>query len=140
MSDTELVPSDRLRPRMATGYRLRSSGPEAGGRPRLGDCDPYAYRLDLSAIGMTSMRVVFSQQSGAGTTAVHLDLMPVTAHKRPEATNPRRWLTGALAAGTTAVALRSLGRHRGPTALAGRRGPLLRSVARHPADLYRENP
>ena len=67
--------------------------------------DPYVFRLDLMEPGLFPTRLVFSQQPGAGTTAVHLDFMPLTATKRAAATNPRRWATGALAAGVTAIAI-----------------------------------
>jgi len=44
--------------------------------------DPYVFRIDLSRFGIGAARVIFSQQPGAGTTALHLDLMPLTLHKR----------------------------------------------------------
>ena len=55
--------------------------------------DPYAFRMDFSEFGMGTARVVFSR----GPTAVHIDVMPMSAYRRPAATNPRRWVTGALA-------------------------------------------
>jgi hypothetical protein len=70
------------------------------------DNDPYVFRIDL---GLTTSRVVFSHQPGTGTTAAHLDLMPLSLHKQPATTNPRRWATGtlgALAVATTATAAR----------------------------------
>ncbi|TMR89365.1 serine hydrolase domain-containing protein [Nonomuraea basaltis] len=73
------------------------------------DKDPYAFRIDLAEFGPVTLRVVFSREPGAGTTAVHLDVMPLSLQKQPAATNPRRWLTGALAVATTAIAIR---RHR----------------------------
>jgi CubicO group peptidase (beta-lactamase class C family) len=75
--------------------------------------DPYAFRMDLSPFDMGAQPVMFSQEPGAGTTAVHLSLMPVSADKQPEATNPRRWVTGAAAVAGTAVALRLLRRNSG---------------------------
>jgi CubicO group peptidase (beta-lactamase class C family) len=68
--------------------------------------DPYVFRIDL---GLTTSRVVFSGEPGTGTTAAHLDLMPLSLHKQPATTNPRRWATGALGAlavGSTARAVR----------------------------------
>jgi CubicO group peptidase (beta-lactamase class C family) len=68
--------------------------------------DPYVFRIDL---GLTTSRVVFSHEPGTGTTAAHLDLMPLSLHKQPATTNPRRWATGtlgALAVATTATAAR----------------------------------
>jgi hypothetical protein len=44
--------------------------------------DPYVFRIDLSRFGIGTARVIFSQEPGAGTTALHLDLMPLTLHKR----------------------------------------------------------
>jgi hypothetical protein len=71
--------------------------------------DPYVFRIDL---GLTTSRVVFSGEPGTGTTAAHLDLMPLSLHKQPATMNPRRWATGALGAlgalavGSTARAVR----------------------------------
>ena len=59
--------------------------------------DPYAFRVDLSEFGVGTVRVVFSQQAGAGTTRVHCDLMPLTLQKKPAYTNPRLWVGGAIA-------------------------------------------
>jgi hypothetical protein len=42
-------------------------------------------------------------------TAAHLELMPLSFHKQPATTNPRRWATGtlgALAAATATAARR----------------------------------
>jgi hypothetical protein len=74
--------------------------------------DPYVFRIDL---GPTTSRVVFSGEPGSGTTAAHLGLMPLSLHKQPATTNPRRWATGALGAlalGSTATAAR---RHSRPS-------------------------
>jgi hypothetical protein len=68
--------------------------------------DPYVFRIDL---GSTTSRVVFSGSPGTGITAAHLELMPLSLHKQPANTNPRRWATGALGAlavVTTATAAR----------------------------------
>jgi CubicO group peptidase (beta-lactamase class C family) len=68
--------------------------------------DPYVFRIDL---GLATSRVVFSGEPGTGTTAAHLELMPLSLHKQPATTNPRRWATGALGAlavATTATAAR----------------------------------
>ncbi len=67
--------------------------------------DPDIFRVDVSGLGPFSMRVVFGREPGAGVTSAHLDLMPVTLHRQPEAKNPRRWATGVLGAvGVTAAA------------------------------------
>ena len=58
------------------------------------DNDPYLFRIDL---GPTTSRVVFSHQPETGTTAAHLDLMPLSLHKQPATTNPRRWPPARLA-------------------------------------------
>ncbi|MGE5292732.1 MAG: serine hydrolase domain-containing protein [Micromonosporaceae bacterium] len=77
--------------------------------------DPYVFRIDLSESGLSTVRVVFSQEPGVGTTALHLDLMPVSLHRQPATRNPRLWLTGALGAlavAATATAVRRLSRPR----------------------------
>jgi CubicO group peptidase (beta-lactamase class C family) len=71
--------------------------------------DPYVFRIDLSEFGIGTGRVVFSQEPGMGTTALHIDFFPPSLQKRPATTNPRRWVTGvtgALAVATTATAVR----------------------------------
>jgi CubicO group peptidase (beta-lactamase class C family) len=71
--------------------------------------DPYAFRIDLSGFGIGAARVVFSREPATGRTALHLDLMPLSAWKQPPATNPRLWAAGAaggLAAATVALAAR----------------------------------
>jgi hypothetical protein len=68
--------------------------------------DPYVFRVDLAQFGMGTLRVVFSHEATTGTTAVHLDVFPMSAHKQPASTNPRRWVTGALAVAATAIAAR----------------------------------
>jgi CubicO group peptidase (beta-lactamase class C family) len=70
--------------------------------------DPFAFRIDLSEFGIGTGRVVFSRDSATGTTAVHLDLLPMSARKQPATTNPRLWVTGALATGTAAIVARRL--------------------------------
>jgi CubicO group peptidase (beta-lactamase class C family) len=70
--------------------------------------DPSVFRIDLSEFGLGSMRVLFSHEPEEGTTALHLDLMPMSLHRQPAVTNPRLWATGALAAvasGTAATAI-----------------------------------
>ena len=60
--------------------------------------DPYVFRSDLSKYGIGSARVVFSRGQGRTPTRVHMDLLPMSAEKRPSITNPRPWLAGAVAA------------------------------------------
>ena len=70
--------------------------------------DPYVFRIDLSELGIGTGRIVFSRDWRTGTMAVHLDLLPLSARKQPAATNPRLWVTGALATGTAAIVARRL--------------------------------
>jgi hypothetical protein len=65
--------------------------------------DPYVFRVDLAGWGLGSMRIVFRQDAGR-TTLLHLEIMPMTLHKGPDAMNPRRWATG-VAAGAAALAV-----------------------------------
>jgi CubicO group peptidase (beta-lactamase class C family) len=74
--------------------------------------DPYVFRIDLSAFGLATTRIVFSREGGVGTTAVRMDLAPFELHKRPAPKSPSRWKTAGLAAllvGTTAIAVRRRG-------------------------------
>jgi CubicO group peptidase (beta-lactamase class C family) len=99
--------------------------------------DPYVFRIDLSEFGIGTARVIFTRP-GVGTTAVHLDLYPMSLRRQPASRNPRYWVTGALgaaAAAATAVAvrrhhqyapLRARGRALAAAA-AGRGGPAVRS-------------
>jgi CubicO group peptidase (beta-lactamase class C family) len=63
------------------------------------ESDPYAFRIELTGLGMATipLQVVFSRHPDTGTTTVHVDLQSVSAEKQPARTNPRRWVTGALA-------------------------------------------
>jgi CubicO group peptidase (beta-lactamase class C family) len=78
--------------------------------------DPYLFRIDLSDAGLGTLRVAFSRDAGGSTTAVHLDVMPLSALKQPASTNPRVWAQRALAAGATVSLARTLRRR-------GRRTP-----------------
>lgn len=60
--------------------------------------DPYIFRVDFSRFGIETGRVIFSQDGGAGTTAVHFELGPMSFQKRPPRANPRLWMRGALGA------------------------------------------
>ncbi|HET9140759.1 serine hydrolase domain-containing protein [Actinophytocola sp.] len=53
--------------------------------------DPYAYRIDLTRYGIGTARILFTPNK------VHLDLLPLTLHKRPPATTPRLWALATLA-------------------------------------------
>jgi CubicO group peptidase (beta-lactamase class C family) len=78
------------------------------------ETDPYAFRIDLSEFGFGTFPVVFSREPDTATTAVHFDVMPLTAQKRPATTNPRLWVEGAVALGTAAVLSRRLRTTRRP--------------------------
>ncbi|HSE09547.1 MAG TPA: serine hydrolase domain-containing protein [Nocardioidaceae bacterium] len=71
--------------------------------------DPYVFRIDLSDAGLGTLRVAFSREAGR-TTAVHLDVMPLSAYKQPDTTNPRVWARRALAAGAAMTVAREVGR------------------------------
>jgi CubicO group peptidase (beta-lactamase class C family) len=45
--------------------------------------DPYAFRLDLTDFGLGTPKVVFGRRASDGGMSVHLDLMPLSLHKRP---------------------------------------------------------
>ena len=75
------------------------------------DEDPYAFRTDLSALGIGTSRVVFSQ-AGPETTSFHLDVAPLSFDKQPSAKNPRRWVPGALGAVAVAGAARAVRQRR----------------------------
>ena len=73
--------------------------------------DPYAFRIDLSALGAGTSPVVFSRGPDDDVTALHLGLTPTPFQKRPDLRNPRLWVNGALAAGAAALAARGLRVH-----------------------------
>ncbi len=70
--------------------------------------DPYAFRVDLPGYGSGTTPVVFSHEPGGEVTAFHLGFLPMSFAKRPGSHNPRRWATGALAAGAVTLAARHL--------------------------------
>ena len=77
------------------------------------DKDPYVFRIEFPWFGMGTCRVIFSQKTGVGTTAAHLDFAPLSFQKQPAAKNPRLWATGALGAlavGATVLAAQRLRR------------------------------
>ncbi len=71
------------------------------------DKDPYVFRIDMSEMGIGTGRILFSKEPDAAdrspATAVHFDLMPVTAYRSPAVTNPRPWVQGAGAAAAGAA-------------------------------------
>lgn len=70
------------------------------------DKDPYAFELDLDDFGLGIFPVVFSRDTATGDVAAHFEVMPLTVHKRPERTNPRRWAEGVAAVAASAVLVR----------------------------------
>jgi hypothetical protein len=67
------------------------------------DTDPYVFRMDLSEFGLGPFTVVFSREPETKTMAAHFDVMPLSAQRRPQRTNPKRWVEGALAVSTMAL-------------------------------------
>jgi hypothetical protein len=78
--------------------------------------DPGLFRIDLSALGMGTVRVVFSRVPDLGTAALHVELpgMPVSFQKQPATKDPRLWAKGALGALGIATAAAAVRRRRGP--------------------------
>ncbi|CCW12857.1 serine hydrolase domain-containing protein [Rhodococcus aetherivorans] len=74
--------------------------------------DPYAFRFDLGD-GLGSSRVVFGREPGTDDMSVHFELMPLSARKRPPATNPRLWTEGAGAVAAATLLVRRVARGRG---------------------------
>lgn len=73
------------------------------------DNDPYVFRVDASAFGMGTARIVFSRD-GEGAMRVHPDVMPLTLTKQPDSTNPRVWAGRALVLAAIALTLRGVTR------------------------------
>ena len=67
--------------------------------------DPRVFRVDFSALGKGTLRVVFSGFD-AGATAPRLLMDGMSFHKRPDIRNPRPWIAGALTAGAATLAIR----------------------------------
>jgi CubicO group peptidase (beta-lactamase class C family) len=77
--------------------------------------DPDVFRISLPWFGIDTGRVIFTREPGVGTTAVHLDVGPLSFQKQPAVRNPRPWVTGALGAlggSATVAAVRLLRRRR----------------------------
>lgn len=62
--------------------------------------DASVFRIDLSALGMGTSRVVFSRPPNSGADSLHVELagMPMSFQKRPDARNQRIWAKGAVGA------------------------------------------
>jgi hypothetical protein len=89
-------------PAMRRGMRLYPDDPG----------DPTVFRAELPEFGM-SIPVVFSGGPDEGGTDTRLLLDLFSFHKRPNARNPRRWVTGMAAASAVALAIRHRLHHGG---------------------------
>jgi CubicO group peptidase (beta-lactamase class C family) len=82
-------------PAIRRGLALHPDGP-----------DPDAFRIGMPSLGSATSPVVFSRGPGDAVTALHLAAHPISLHKQPDARNPRRWATAAVAGGAVALAAR----------------------------------
>jgi CubicO group peptidase (beta-lactamase class C family) len=72
--------------------------------------DPYVFRLDLADMGLGTFRVAFSPRSNQGRTRHRFEAGFLgSLQQRPDALNPKVWLTGGLAVGAVALAMRGGG-------------------------------
>jgi hypothetical protein len=121
VAHTDLVRSERVRSRLATGYgaevavrhgqlMLKPLHPvpaiRRGMRLYPDDRDdPWAFRVEMPEYGV-NLRVVFSHGAEQGRTVTRLLTDAFSFQKRPDARNPRRLVGGTLLAGATAIAVR----------------------------------
>ena len=78
--------------------------------------DPAVFRVDFSALGKGTLRVVFSGFDATSTTP-RLLMDGMSFQKRPDLRNPRPWVAAALSAGAAALTLTIRHRRRrGPSA------------------------
>ena len=99
--------------------------------------DPYAFRLDVSALGAGTSPIVFSRGREGKVEALHLGLMPISLHKRPAVRNPRPWINGTLVAGATAGAVHRFRRRATKSATSRTQTPLRGKGERGLADAGR---
>lgn len=85
-------------PQLFRGFVLRPDDP----------ADPTVFRADLGLDDMDPMRFAFAGGPDRASALV-LDAMPVALHRQPDATNPRRWVSAALAGGAVAACARTAG-------------------------------
>ncbi|NKQ56063.1 beta-lactamase family protein [Amycolatopsis sp. K13G38] len=52
------------------------------------DADPYVFRVDLSAFGLGTSRVIFTRSPGGGVSALHLEFAPMSFDKRARGRTP----------------------------------------------------
>jgi CubicO group peptidase (beta-lactamase class C family) len=72
--------------------------------------DPYAFRIELSGLGMATIpiQVVFRRAPDTGGMSLHLDLQSVSAEKEPQRSGRERWIAKAVLLTGVAVAGRVL--------------------------------
>jgi CubicO group peptidase (beta-lactamase class C family) len=88
-------------PAMRRGFRLYPDDPD----------DPWVFRIYFPEFGM-EFRVVFDGGSEDGAaTRLLMDVM--SFERRPQLRNPRPWVSGGLAIGAAALAIRGVIHHRG---------------------------
>ena len=76
--------------------------------------DPDVFRIDLSEVGLSTVRVVFGRDAVSGTPAIHADLggQPLSLIRRPTEGRARASLAAALSVLLIAAAARSVARRR----------------------------
>ena len=84
-------------PTMRHGFRLHPDDED----------DPYVFRVDLAEVGMGTFRVAFTPPSDRGRTRHRFEAVFVSLQQRPDALNPKVWLTGGLAVGAVTLATRT---------------------------------
>jgi CubicO group peptidase (beta-lactamase class C family) len=88
-------------PAMRRGFRLYPDDPD----------DPWVFRIYFPEFGMNLRVVFYSGPQDETATRLLMDVM--SFERRPDFRNPRPWVTGGLAVGTAALAIRSILHHRG---------------------------
>ena len=70
--------------------------------------DPYVFRLDLSELGMSSVRVVFGRDAASGAAAIHAeaDLGGTVAAQATRAREARTSLAAAMSPGAASATIR----------------------------------
>jgi CubicO group peptidase (beta-lactamase class C family) len=72
--------------------------------------DPYVFRIDLANHGMGTAKVVFGRDPETAAMRAHLDVVPLSAEKRPGAQNPRLWVRTAVGGLVLPAAVKALRR------------------------------
>jgi hypothetical protein len=73
--------------------------------------DPYAFRVELSEVGMGTLPIVFTgAEDPSSGPRLLMDLM--SFHKRPDIRNPRRLATEVFAAGAAGLVIQGIRRSR----------------------------